>query len=250
MGFADYSSANSIKNTSVKVLLDIQVLTNANRALQTRKGKNKSIGDTKDLDRHTFSRTLFYKDQRSKQENTKDWQKQKITGSSFPPGCLTHSDVSQVPKCFVLSHERPASFISISHFLWRGRGGDEGVRCAWWGVLHFGCGGFSLVHDEQPSFLPKNSFFLCAALLFLSLVHAVVFWISKTKKKLQLELLAHKIYEKKNEWICKCENKHLDPPGNECLHNVCICLCVIGHVCLFMHVCCCTVDAVISVTVF
>lgn len=32
--------------------------------------------------------------------------------------------------------------------------GDEGARCAWWGVLHFGCGGFSPVHDEQVSF-PK-----------------------------------------------------------------------------------------------
>lgn len=186
MGFADYRSTNSIKNTSVKVLLDIQVLTNRNRALQTRKEKLIfSIRDTNDLDkpcRHTFSRTLFYKDERSKQENTKDWQKQKITGSSFPPGlpdslwCLTSAKMLRLEPwetCQLHQH--------ISFPLKRERG-DEGARCAWWGVLHFGCGGFSLVHDEQPIFLPQNSFFLCAALLFLSLIHAVVFWESKTKR--------------------------------------------------------------------
>lgn len=104
----------------------------------------------------------------------KDWQRWNSTG--FPPGCLTHSDVSEAPKCFALSHERRISFISISHFLWKGERGKwgDGVHLCVVGCFAFLGGAsvplcmMSMKFSSQQNLktLSSSSFFFFSVVIF------------------------------------------------------------------------------------
>lgn len=118
---------------------------------------------------HCWEHTLRGQEKQARLKQMTD--RDKISQPPTPPGCLTHWCLRSAKMLRLQPWETCQLHQHISFPLKRERG-MRGAECAWCGVLHFGCGTCSPVHDEQEV-SSQNSFFSSAALLFLSLLHVV-----------------------------------------------------------------------------